>query len=169
MHAQCLVAEYGSLADARVGLAVLEKFDFDTDAVSVVSRGDQGKMPHVGARHHHGEETVRDTGRSAGLGTLIGGAAGVPLAIGSLVGPFLIAGPLAGMAAGAAAGGLLSPATEWGLDEEDADTYEKRVEEGSVLIIVTSTPGRLDDAEQGLQTTGPKSLERFIQEPETDA
>lgn len=102
MNVQSLVAEYSSLDDARVGLKVLEKFDFESDAVSLVSREEPAKLPELRALQRP-DETAANA----------------------------------------------------------ATLYEERLEEGSVLIIVTSTPMRLDEAEDGLQTTNPVSMERF--------
>jgi uncharacterized membrane protein len=167
MHAQCLVAEFGSLKEAQVGLTVLENFDFKSDAVSMVSRGHEEALEKIGDQQRGAEEQA-SAGKSAGLGTLIGGTVTAPIAVGTMIGPFIVAGPLIGMAVGAAAGGLLSEADQWGIHEQAARDYEQRVREGAVLVIVTSTPPRLDEAERGLKTTGPKSLERFSVQHQED-
>lgn len=159
MHAQCLVAEFASLQEAQLGLEVLEKFDFKSDAVSLVSRGDEEALEKIGDQQRGDGEHA--SGKSIGLGTLIGGTVAAPIAVGTMIGPFIVAGPLLGMAAGATMGGLFSEAEQWGIHEEAARDYEERVRNGSVLVIVTSTSPRLDEAQQGLQTTGPKSIERF--------
>jgi hypothetical protein len=104
MHAQCLVAEFASLEKAQVGVEVLESFDFQSDAVSLVTRADDEEL-----------QKIADQQR--------------------------------------------------GTDDQAAKDYEQRVREGSVLVIVTSTPPRLNEAERGLQTTGPKTMERFSAQP----
>ena len=74
MSAQCLIAEYSSLADARVGLKVLDKFDFKADAVSLVSKAEESEMADVDQRQRTDEEEAQQAVRSAGVGSLIGGS-----------------------------------------------------------------------------------------------
>ena len=158
MYVECLVVEFGSLSDAQVGLEVLDTFDFKLDAVSIVSHGDEEALQKIGDQERSAEEPAS---KSARLGTLIGGTVAGPIAVGTMIGPFIVGGALVGMAVGATVGGLLGSAQQWGIHEDAAQDYEQRVKNGSVLVIVTSTSPRLDEAEQGLKTTGPKSLQRF--------
>jgi uncharacterized membrane protein len=162
MHAECVVAEYESVSGVQTALEVLERFDFSDDAVSVVSRSsDEGRAQLREELEQEDEIPPTPAGKAARLGTLIGGSIATPFSVMSMVGPFIVAGPLAGMAAGAAVGGLLGGTTEWGVSGKAADEYEQRVKEGSMLVLVNSTPDRLTEAERGLKTTSPKSLKRF--------
>lgn len=92
-------------------------------------------------------------GAAAGAttGAVIGTIAGLVVANGLLpgLGTFFVAGPLAaalgltgatatavaGAATGAAAGGLIGGLSKLGVDEKDAELYEKHVEKGDVLVI----------------------------------
>lgn len=136
------------------------------------------------------DERLADEERSMGIGALIGAIPGIQLGITTIMGPFMVAGPLAAVAGGAVVGGLLAEmghlAAEGPSDlesvsdydrinakglyamaqyrsrhEHKASKYEERVLQGNILIIVTSTPPRLDEAERALQTTHLVSLQRF--------
>jgi hypothetical protein len=129
------------------------------------------------------DEEITDVEKSMGIGAAIGSLVGTPLAITTVMGPIMIAGPLAAAAGGAIAGGVfkeaghLNPAhtsadrvdsrglyamaNHFGINTHDAAHYEQRISKGAILIIVTSTPPRLDEAQQALKTTGPVSLQRF--------
>lgn len=160
MHTQCVIAEYRSRADARVALEVLEKRHFSADSVSVVSRQEEKSLDELG-HVQEGAKPGQAPDKGAGLGTLLGGAIATPVALSTAVAPFFIAGPLAGMAIGAAVGGALGGTKHWGVNDEAAQTYQQRVEAGSILVIVNDEEERLDEAEAALQTSGPVSLERF--------
>lgn len=165
MHGEMLVAEYASPEDASVGLEVLEKEGFTTESVSVVSR-QEGSTEEIEdlhdrrGQHSSGEKTT-------GLGALIGGVVATPIAVTTMIGPFLIAGPLAGMAAGAVVGGLAGNARSWGADETMSERYEKRVANGGVLVIVHDRSARLAEAKRGLKTTNHISLEEFATSSES--
>lgn len=160
MHNQCVIAEYRSRDEARVALEVLEKRHFSADSVSVVARQDKESLGELG-HLQEGAQPGQVPDKGAGLGTLLGGAIATPIALSTAVAPFFIAGPLAGMAVGAAVGGAMGGAKHWGVSEEAAQTYQQRVEAGSVLVIVNDEETRLDETEAALQTTDPVTLERF--------
>lgn len=181
MNAACLVAEYESQSAAMIGLEVLRKSDFQTDAVSVAWKGHTGALGKVDRGGDHDEEV--GVASSLEIGAGIGAMVGTPLAIGSMMGPIMVAGPLAALLGGAALGAVVSEAGEsdrnresadrvdsrglyamtnhYGINSHAASDYEKRIDEGAVLVIVTSTPPRLDEAQRSLKTTGPASLQRF--------
>jgi len=159
-HHQCLVAEFSSVEDADVGCKVLESADFDNETVSIVTRSndqevkDVAKLKDETAASPPGEESI-------GVGGTVGGSIGAALGTATLIGPFMVAGPLVGMAVGAGAAGALAATDGWGVTKDKTEAYEDRVENGSVLIIVSDSDTRLDEAERLLKTTGPKSMERF--------
>lgn len=181
MNAACLVAEYESQSAAKVGLEVLRKSDFQTDAVSVAWKGHTRALGKV----DRGGDQIGEVGvaSSMQIGASIGALVGTPLAIGSVMGPIMIAGPLAALFGGAALGaivseagdsernresadrvdsrGLYAMANHYGINSHAASDYEKRIDNGAVLVIVTSTPPRLDEAQRSLKTTGPVSMQRF--------
>lgn len=181
MHAACLVAEYESQSAAKIGLEVLRKADFQPDAISVAWRGHTRALDKVDRSGSNDQGIAVEQSMEIGAG--IGALVGTPLAIGSVMGPIMIAGPLAALAGGAALGavmsgagrsasnresddrvdsrGLYAMANHYGINSHSATRYEQRINEGAVLVIVTSTPPRLDEAQRSLKTTGPASLQRF--------
>lgn len=154
------IAEYDSLESARLGIEVLEKSHFTDKEVSLVTSASDSAVAQLQGLH---DETAESSGpgRGVGLGMLIGGAAAAPVAVGTMIGPFIVAGPLLGLAVGAGLGGLFEGAKNDTLRNLSED-YENRVKAGSVLIVVSvDNRVRLDDAVNPLVTTGPKSLERI--------
>lgn len=166
MYDECLVAEYQSMEDARTALDVLETFGFTTDSVSLVSQQNASELEQIGEMERDSAATTK-SGKSTGLGALIGGSAAAPLALVTMVGPVMVAGPLAGMATGAVVGGLLSKASDWGVNEDVGKELEQRVSDGAVLIFVNAKPVRIDEAERGLATTNPTRLKRFAHAEKT--
>lgn len=160
MHAACLVAEYRSLEKANVGLQVLTNLDFASDAVSIVSLNHQGTLEHVDT-HDQDDQDPHELSRSMEVGALLAGTALAPTFLGTIIGPLIVAGPLLAVIAGASMGGVLDGAARWGIHPHAAKDYEQKIADGAILIVVTSTPPRLDEAQASLKTTGPETLERF--------
>ncbi len=161
---KCLIAEYETNAAAKVGLEVLEKSGFTLDQVSVVSHADDSASEHLHDLQDEPESQQSGAsapeGRNTSLGMLIGGTVAAPIAAGTLIGPFMIAGPLVGIAIGAVVGSLIKM-ENWGVTHDVTADYEQRVKSGSVLVIVHDVSDlTLDDAKASLKTTGPKSLEK---------
>ena len=160
---KCLIAEYETSAHAKASLEQLEKDQFTLDQVSVVSSASDPTVKYLEGLHdeENSNESAPDD-RSTSIGMLIGGTVAAPIAAGTLVGPFIIAGPLVGMAIGAAVGSILSSMERWGVAHDVSGDYEKRVESGSVLIIVHHVDdSRINDAEAILKTTDAKTIERY--------
>ena len=160
---QCVVAEYELMEAADVGMQVLETAGFDNESVSVIARGSDQSISDVAELEDDSRESP-PTGSTAGVGAAVGGALGGALGASTLIGPFMVAGPLAGMAVGGGIAGLLGATPKWGLTEDVTRTYQQRVADGHVVIIVTDGDTALDEAERLLKTTAPVSLERFSAE-----
>ncbi len=159
-HQSCVVAVYKSAEDADIGLQVLEKSRYTNETVSIATKQSDESVTEL-ERLKKVPDGSPPTEASAGLGGAVGGTIGAMLGTATLIGPFMIAGPLAGMAIGAGAVGLASATEKWGVKKDVTRDYERRVSEGGVLILVTGTDVRLDEAQRLLKTTGPESLERF--------
>ncbi|MEO8270598.1 MAG: DUF1269 domain-containing protein [Aureliella sp.] len=162
MNAACLVAEYSTAEKAQLGLEVLANLDFATDAISIVSLNHEGTLGHlVLPEPDPDDEDAHELSKSMEVGALLGGAVLAPAFLGTIIGPLIVAGPLVALVAGASIGGVLDGTSRWGIQRNAAEHYEQRIKDGAVLIIVTSTPPRLDEAESSLKTTGPDGLQRF--------
>ncbi len=159
MSEHIAIAEYETLSKAAIGIEVLEKSGFTNNEVTLISIAENhGSLASVTVPESEKELAV---GASTGLGMLIGGTVAAPIAMGTMIGPLMVAGSLVGLVLGAGLGGLfeVSPPKSW---KEKAADYESRVQAGSVLIVVDANSRvRLDDAVNPLKTTGPVSLERF--------
>jgi len=164
---ECVVAEFRTRAGAKLALEVLERNHYTRENVSVVMHSDDPaaeKLDDMQAGDAIPADQVEATspdGRSVGLGMLLGGMIAAPLALGTMIGPFILAGPLVGMGIGAAFGGLFSSHQRGDTADENL-SYENRVKGGSVLVIVTQDEQiGLNEAEAVLATTNPKTMERF--------
>jgi len=88
------------------------------------------------------DDRAEAAGTDAGVGTAIGGAAGLLAGLGILAIPGLcpvvaagwLASTVAGMAVGAATGGLIGALTQLGVPEEEAHAYAEGVRRGGTLV-----------------------------------
>jgi hypothetical protein len=102
-----------------------------------------------------GLETDNNAAEGAGIGGVLGGAAGLLTGLGLIaipgVGPVVAAGWLAATAAGAAtgavAGGLVGALTSSGVDEKDAHYYAETVRRGGSIVSVRATDEQAPAAE----------------------
>jgi outer membrane lipoprotein SlyB len=127
---------------------VYQNNERDIDEDTKVASGEVESSPS-------GDATVAGAVMGGSLGVLAGIAAVTGLI--PVVGPIFAAGPLltslgigigavgTATATGAVAGGLLGALVEWGVPEERAREYERRVEAGDIFVTVS--------AEQGVHVT----------------
>jgi len=88
--------------------------------------------------------TADSAAEKAASDSFIGGIGGFLLGLGAMAipgaGPVLAAGPIAGAITGAIAGGAIggvaSILEDYGIHEEEAKTYEERISEGDIMILV---------------------------------
>ncbi len=160
MSTQCVIAEFSNVSSARVGLEVLAKAGYGEDHVSFVSRTDAPELAEIEKLCEQATGNV-GTATGAGIGGILGGALATPIAVSTLLGPFILVGPLVGVGLGAALGGMLGGAQEWGVDERANESYETKVKAGSVLVIVTGVDYELNEAIASLKTSGPTHIQRF--------
>ena len=164
----CLIAEYQTNAGAKLALEVLESGDITLRNVSVVSKASDPSAEHLQQLSGDVSQERQDQasgGRSTSLGMLIGGTVAAPITAGTMIGPFMVAGPLVGMAVGAAIGSLLGSLDRGGDSGNVAADYEQRVNSGSVLVIVHDADSRtINHAMALLKTTEPISLEKYGEE-----
>ena len=70
------------------------------------------------------------------MGAAVAAGLAATIAVGTLLAPLFLVGPIAAAVAGAASGTLLSGAKNWGINEDTSRSYQQRIEEGSVLVLV---------------------------------
>ncbi|WP_153555156.1 DUF1269 domain-containing protein [Roseimaritima sediminicola] len=157
---QCIVAEYTSMEEADVALQVLETANFSTENVSIVHGSAEQHAANVPQLEDQASGKPQ-ADSSAGMGGVAGGTLGAALGAATLIGPFMVVGPLIGAAAGAGAAGLLGATRQWGVGTDDSRSFEQRVRDGSVLIIVVDRTRRLNEAERLLKTTKFHTVQRY--------
>jgi hypothetical protein len=170
MHAACLVAEFVSMEKVHVALEVLRLDHFASDAVSVAWRGHEDAIKQVEDHEQRDEnpgEAAHDIRADALIDETLRGAVATYLAISNAKIPVMVAGPLTELIRDAIADNLIDEAKHWGIHEHAAMRFIQRLADNAILVIVTSTPYRLDEAKAVLKTCGPESLERFEGQPPT--
>lgn len=141
-----ITRSYETYEDARNVVARLEEAGIASSAISLLGR-QQG-----------GDDR---TGEGAGLGGLVGGAAGLLAGLGIIavpgIGPVVAVGWLASTAAGAAvgvlAGGLVGALMDSGINERDANYYAETVRRGGSIVSVR-TPDERAAAVEAIMDAG---------------
>ena len=149
MRDNLVSAVFDNQMEAERAVSQLRASGVSDSAISVIARN-EGRTTTSDGSGEEGEavqDVVGKTALGAGVGTLLGIAA---LAIPG-VGPLVAAGAIAstaipgaaitGAAVGAAAGGLAGLLTDHGVDREDADYYEQRINNGGVFVSVDTSEG----------------------------
>lgn len=139
--------------DAKDAVNTLESEGYNPKDVSIVMKDKQGAKDMSADT---GSDVVEGAVSGATTGAVVGGLAGL---VASFMlpglGALFVGGPIAaalgltgaaattasGVATGAMAGGILGALTSWGLSEEEAKIYEKRVSEGGILVAVPAKSG----------------------------
>ncbi len=124
-------------AAVKIALQVLRKCDFHPDAISVAWRGHVKPLESVD--HQNASPGSLADELSGNIRSMFGRLVGTENAVAD----------------------LFSQANAWGVEPHFGNDYQGRIDAGSVLVIVTSTPPRLDEAQAALKTANPVTLERF--------
>jgi hypothetical protein len=153
--------------DAEDALHELKNSGFAMDRVSVIAQDTDGGNI-AGAEVHEKVGNKADEGASLGAvsGGTLGGLTGLLVGLGTLaipgIGPIMLAGAtataiattLAGAGIGAAAGSLLGGLVGLGIPEEEARSYNERVERGHYLVIVDGSDAEISTAEAIMRRRG---------------
>jgi len=153
--ARSIVGVFADRSSAERAVEDLKAAGFDPARIGVVMQ-DKGAAQEVATEHGTA------AGQGAVAGGLFGGALGAILAAtGALVvpgiGPVIAGGILATAIAGAAVGGLVGALVGLGIPKEEAEYYQGRVQQGSVLVTVDAQ-GRDGEARQILLRDGAEDL-----------
>lgn len=148
-------------------LQQLRESGFPMDRVSVIAKDQAGTGEIAGAevqgaRAPGNTEAREGAGVGAVSGTVLGGIGGLLVGLGALAipgaGPFFAAGTLAttfaGAGIGAAGGGLIGALTGLGIPEEQARSYQQRLERGEYLVVVEGTEAEIQQAAAILSPQG---------------
>jgi hypothetical protein len=152
--------------DAEGALYELRNSGFPMERVSVIAQDNDSDI--AGAEVKENVGNLADEGASLGAvsGGALGGLTGLLVGLGTLaipgVGPIMLAGAtatalattLAGGAIGSAVGSLLGGLIGLGIPEDQAKSYNSRVEKGHYLIIVDGSDAEISQAEMILMRKG---------------
>jgi hypothetical protein len=166
--------------DAEDALHELRNSGFAMDRVSVIAQDTDGSNI-AGAEVHEKVGNKADEGASLGAvsGGTLGGLTGLLVGLGTLaipgVGPIMLAGAtataiattLAGAGIGAAAGSLLGGLVGLGIPEEEARSYNARVERGHYLVIVDGSDAEIRTAEAIMRRRGIEDFAIYNQPGDT--
>jgi len=153
--ARSIVGLFQDRSSAEQAIVDLKNAGFDASKIGIVM---QDKKEAKEVQQEHGTQSTE----GAVSGGIIGGTAGALLAAtGALIipgiGPFVSAGILATSLVGGAAGWLVGGLIGLGVPKEEAEYYEDRVHNGSVLVTVDAQ-GRDGEARQILSNAGAEDL-----------
>src|SRR5690606_1331594 len=158
MAQECVVAIYDSGVRAKLAVDKLVDSGFPKSKVSMVSRSVKGQETDVKRALQLGDETEKDATLGAGVGALLGALGGGTAISAAGVSVLVVAGPLVALT-GAIVGGLVGAISGWGVHRDRAAEYQKKVEEGKVLLLAHSEdPRETADAERLLRLTNPEHL-----------
>lgn len=148
-----LTGIFADRTNAETAVSQLESLGVPRADISVVYRDQRDN----GAVVNTGNSALEGAGAGSAVGGTVGAILGAIAATAtSVVVPgigVLIAGPIAGALAGAGAGGLtgglVGALVGAGVPEEDARTYESRINEGGVLVIA-DVPSSIQDSARAI-------------------
>jgi len=150
---------YDDYAAASQAVRDLEAAGLSSSDISIVASnadnwyrgGRKGKRTdRVDTDHDGRDDRVEGAEAGAGIGAVLGGAAGLLAGLGVIaipgIGPVVAAGWLiatgAGAVAGGAAGGIVGALTQAGHSKEDAHVYAEGVRRGGTLVTARVPDGQ---------------------------
>ncbi len=158
-----VIGVFDDRENAQFAIQCLKTAGYKTKNISIIM-----KAPILHKEEVKNSEILnirRTTVTGVTTGAVVGGLAGLLIAIGTLavpgIGSILIAGPLAAMlgltgaaaatasgaVTGAVAGGALAAMMSLGIPKKEAQLYEQRVEEGALLLAIPA----LDEQENEVE------------------
>jgi uncharacterized membrane protein len=141
-------AVFDNRMDAERAVSQLRNAGIQDSSISVIAQQDGEKAVTTdGSGEEVAKDVVGTAAVGAGVGTLLGIAAlaipgvGPLVAAGAIAGSAIPGAALTGAAIGAAAGGLTGLLKDHGVDSDDAEYYEGRINEGGVFVSVKAEDG----------------------------
>jgi hypothetical protein len=157
MAQQCVVGVFGSRNLTRVVIEGLEQAGFSEEQVSLVTTNVEQQVENE-EMLDYGDKSAEKATKGAGMGGLAGLLLGAPLMMIPGIGPLIVAGPLAMAMTGGIVGGFLGAMVGWGVEPNNVEMYQKKVQEGSVLIVVHGAPDEVARAHDLLSSHSPDEV-----------
>lgn len=149
-----IIGVFSDRAGAEKAVNNLRQQGFGSEEISIVSKGQQTSSSG------NYEDDITDGALTGGT---IGGIGGLLLGAGALaipgIGPIVAAGPIAAALSGAVAGGIAGGLIDWGIPAQTSRKYEHQVSQGSILAIIKTNSGKVQQAAQILRTNGATDVE----------
>jgi hypothetical protein len=140
MNDGLVAAVFDSQVQAERAVSPIRGAGISDAAISIIAQSCRNNAAMDGGGEAAAAAEIGKASLGSGAGTLIGIAASAIRGVGPLVATGAIAAAaIPGAAVGAADGGLTDLLTDHGVDREDADYYEKRVNAGGVFVSVDTT------------------------------
>ncbi len=158
---------FTTTASAEVCINSMRERGFGDNEISLVAKDERQGNETSG----EGETTMgyddQNVGDGTATGGILGGVAGLLAGVGALVvpglGPIIAAGPIAGVLTGAVTGGVAGGLIDYGIPEQQGEYYESRVKEGDVLVLISTSDEKADEAESLLNEYGAENVEAHNQ------
>jgi hypothetical protein len=167
---------YDDSAKARAVVDELKAAGLPEDDIGIIASSKSLRMENAGLGSSgnvidgDGEDDRGHTvNRSAGVGAVLGGAAGLLAGLGAFILPGIgavvaagwVASALAGAVAGGAAGGVVGALIEAGVSENDAAGYAEGVRRGGTLVTVRASAQDRDFYEDILTGRDPRRVRGY--------
>jgi stress response protein YsnF len=166
--AKTVIGYFDDYQQARRAYDQLQRNGFRKDDISIITNKDRYEASTVDDDDDHHGAAV-----GAGTGAVVGGAAGLALALIPGIGPIMAAGPLftalVGAGVGAAAGGIIGALVDAGVPEEDAKLYDEGVRRGGTLLMIKADNNMAERAAQIMNQAGAVDIKRRGQQQQTGA
>ena len=154
MTKQIISAVFDNRSEAEAAVQELRSAGIETGRLSVIGRDEDRTTVSDGTGEVVDDDAVGDTAGGALAGAGIGAILGVAALAIPGVGPLAAAGAIAssaipgaagiGAAVGAAAGGLTGFLKDHGVDDDDAEYYEGRINDGGIFVSADVGEGDVD-------------------------
>jgi uncharacterized membrane protein len=161
---QNVVGMFNTRTEAEDAIRRLQLAGFSQDSIGVAMK-DAAEAHAIAESTGTGDLTEEGATAGAVSGAGVGALVGLALVGSSFVlpgvGTFIIGGPLAaaltGAGIGAASGGLVGALVGAGIPEDEATEYATRLEQGHILISVSTTDDQADAAREILRSEGART------------
>ena len=152
---ECVVAVFDTGADADAAVRDLHGVGYNDNNISVIRR-QFDPDPKEAEEMSLGDDSLHDAAVGGAVGGAVG-AVGAATLIATGAGIVLMSGPLVALT-GAIVGAFLGAMRGWGVHEHNLEQYERDVEEGKTLVVVSGNPTGVARAEQLLKLTRADSV-----------
>ena len=160
-----VIALFTDQSEATNALHQLDSIGYSPNTISLLMK-DSKTAEQIS--HETGVATGRGAATGAATGAALGGLAGLLIGIGAItlpgIGAILVGGPLAtalglsgaaastatGALTGAVAGGLIGALMNLGMSQKDAEHYERRLQEGAILLAIPAYAEQVKEVEDVL-------------------